>query len=212
MVNFRENEWEWKGEKFFVKPGEVVTSLASIVKNAGKGISVRNVRTALARFEKLEFLTNKSTKSGRHIKIMNWDSYQAGELESDKESDKRVTKTRQRPDKDLTPIEECKKVKNDKNKEIRPDFVPSDLWKDFKEMRVKIKAPMTKKAEELAFGKLQKLKDDGEDIIKVIEQSIYNDWKGLFKVNNHGIKNSDKGYGSGFFGSNSEEGDNPGID
>ena len=76
MVNHKPGEWEWRGEKFKINPGEVVTSIESIRKSAGKGISIQNVRSSLKRFEKLQFLTNKSTKMGRLISIVNWDSYQ----------------------------------------------------------------------------------------------------------------------------------------
>jgi len=79
MANHEENEWEWKGEKFSVMPGEFVTSLESIRQKAGKGISIQNVRSAINRFKKLEFLTERSTKSGRVITICNWSSYQPKE-------------------------------------------------------------------------------------------------------------------------------------
>ena len=52
---------EWQGKKFTIKPGQFITSLKSIRENAGSGISIQNVRTALERFEKYEFLTSKST-------------------------------------------------------------------------------------------------------------------------------------------------------
>lgn len=76
MANHEENEWEWQGEKFKVGPGQFVTSLENIRKLSGAGTSTQNVRSSLARFEKLEFLTNKSTKSGRLITICNWSEYQ----------------------------------------------------------------------------------------------------------------------------------------
>ncbi len=77
MANHEPSEWEWMGEKFSVNPGQFVTSLDSIKDMSGNGISIQNVRSALARFEKLEFLTNKSTKTGRLISITNWDTYQS---------------------------------------------------------------------------------------------------------------------------------------
>src|SRR5690625_3339037 len=61
MANHKEKEWEFKGERYLAKPGQFVTSLGSIVKKAGNGISIRNVRTAIDRFEKYGFLTNEST-------------------------------------------------------------------------------------------------------------------------------------------------------
>lgn len=76
MANHQEKEWEWKGEKYKAEPGQFVTSLPSIVQKSGKGISTQNVRTALKRFEKLEFLTDESTKQNRLITLLNWGLYQ----------------------------------------------------------------------------------------------------------------------------------------
>ena len=76
MANHKENEWEWNGEKYKVKPGQFITSLPSIQKKCGKNISIQNIRTAIARFEKYEFLTSESTNKNRLITIGNWDFYQ----------------------------------------------------------------------------------------------------------------------------------------
>lgn len=113
MANFSEKEWEWKGEKFKADRGEFVTSLDSIARNCGKGITIQNVRTALKRFENLGFITNESTKTGRLITIVNWEVYQSSDDESNKEDNKDLTKSQQRPNKDLTPREEGKKDKKD---------------------------------------------------------------------------------------------------
>lgn len=119
MANFKENEWEWKGQKYTVKPGQFITSLESIRSNTGGNVSVQNVRTALSRFERLGFLTNESTKTGRIITIVNWEEYQATEEQATEEQankggNKDLTKTQQRGNKDLTPIEEG-------NKEIKKE-------------------------------------------------------------------------------------------
>lgn len=79
MVNHEEQEWEWQGRKYICKPGQVITSLEKIRQACGKGISIQNVRTALARFEKLGFLTNESTKEARLITVQNWELYQSTE-------------------------------------------------------------------------------------------------------------------------------------
>jgi hypothetical protein len=114
MANFKEKEWEWQGKKFKVKPGQFVTSLDSIVKECGEGITIKNVRTALARFEKLDFLANQSTKTGRLITIVNWHLYQSENEEGDKECGKEVAKDGQRGGKEVAPKEEGKKDKNKK--------------------------------------------------------------------------------------------------
>lgn len=77
MVNHDDNEWEFKGEKFIVKSGQMITSLESIVQKCGKGISIQNVRTSLKRFEKYGFLTNESTNKNRLITIVNYGFYQS---------------------------------------------------------------------------------------------------------------------------------------
>lgn len=102
LANHEENKWEWKGEQFICKPGQLITSLNSLVRECGDGISIRNVRTALERFEKLGFLTNTSTKTGRLITVLNWEKYQGQGYVSDKGADKEPTKSRQRPDKEPT--------------------------------------------------------------------------------------------------------------
>lgn len=76
MASHKEQEWEWQGKKFTIKPGQFITSLKSIRENAGSGISIQNVRTALERFEKYEFLTSKSTNKNRLITVANWGLYQ----------------------------------------------------------------------------------------------------------------------------------------
>ena len=77
MVNHEEQEWEWQGRKYICKPGQVITSLEKIAKEAGKGITLKNVRTAIDRFQKYGFLANESTNKNRLITITNWELYQS---------------------------------------------------------------------------------------------------------------------------------------
>lgn len=114
LANHEENKWEWKGEQFICKPGQLITSLNSLVRECGDGVSIQNVRTALDRFEKLGFLTNVSTKTGRLITVLNWEKYQGKDFVDNKGSNKEVTKSQQRPNKDLTTNKNDKEYKNDK--------------------------------------------------------------------------------------------------
>jgi hypothetical protein len=100
LANHKEEEWEWQGKRFKVMPGQFITSLESIAKAAG--VSIQNVRTALVKFKKYEFLTNESTKTGRLITITNWSIYQDKKKRPNKPANKDLTKTQQRPNKDLT--------------------------------------------------------------------------------------------------------------
>ncbi|WHX77260.1 Replication protein O [Bacillus safensis] len=124
MVNHSENEWEFKGEKYTVKPGQMITSLESIVANCGKGVTIQNVRTALKRFENYGFLTNESTNRNRLITVVNWEVYQP----SENEPNKQLTSNQQATNKQLTTN---KNVKNDKNEKkinnSRHKYEPCDL-------------------------------------------------------------------------------------
>jgi uncharacterized FlaG/YvyC family protein len=106
MANHKPKEWEWRGKKFMCHPGQLITSLDSIKKEAGKGISVQGIRSSLQRFEKYEFLTNESTKTGRLVTIINWESYQSHK--------KNQQSNQQRGNKEVTTN---KNDKNDKKKE-----------------------------------------------------------------------------------------------
>lgn len=121
MVNWKLNGWEWKGKKYKCNPGQMITSLNSIKKACGTGISIRNIRTALVRFEKLVFLTNQTTKhydEGTLITISNWNKYQ---YTTDTPTDIPLTHPRHTPDTPPTTIEERKEDKErkiDKRKQV----------------------------------------------------------------------------------------------
>lgn len=113
MANHKGKEWEWKGKSYKAKPGQFITSIPSIAKRAGKGISVQNVRTALKRFKKYEFLTDESTNQNRLVTIVNWESYQSEHNEANNQANSQLTGTQQTPNRPLT---SNKNDKNDKNK------------------------------------------------------------------------------------------------
>jgi len=121
LANHKEKQWEWNGKKFEANPGQFVTSLQQLAEKSG--VTIQNVRTALNRFKKLDFLTDESTKTGRLVTIVNWRSYQDGRNKSNKEDNSQLTKSQQRPNKDLTTN---KNDKNDKNISSRPKFKFTD--------------------------------------------------------------------------------------
>lgn len=118
MANHEGKEWEWMGKKFTCRPGQMITSLDKISQAAGKGISIQNVRTALSRFEKYEFLTNESTKQNRLITICNWDRYQSLEIEANKGGNSQLTNNQQTTNNQLTTNKNDKECKNEKNSSV----------------------------------------------------------------------------------------------
>ena len=134
MANHKENEWEWNGNKFKALPGQFVTSLESIKILAGKGISTQNVRTALSKFKKYEFLTYEVTKTGRLITIINWGLYQEIGNDTNKVINKQLTKSQQRANKELTTNNNDNNDNNDKKEKeekkpvtFSPDTQPLKL-------------------------------------------------------------------------------------
>jgi len=57
-------------------------------------------------------------------------------------------------------------------------------WKDFIEMRVKIRKPMTVRAGEMLINELTKLSDNEDTQIAILNQSIMNSWQGVFPLKN----------------------------
>ena len=51
-VNYESKQWEWKGQKYECRPGQLITSIDSLAHLCGCNISSKNVRTALKKFEK----------------------------------------------------------------------------------------------------------------------------------------------------------------
>lgn len=122
MANFKEKQWEWEGKKFTVKPGQFITSANSIIENCGVGVTRQNVRTALARFEKLEFLTMQSTKTGMLITIENWALYQGDDCTANQDTNQDLTNTQPTANQQLTTREECKESKKDKKDIYTQEF------------------------------------------------------------------------------------------
>jgi hypothetical protein len=60
-----------------------------------------------------------------------------------------------------------------------PDWIPEDVWEDYKEHRKKLRKPMTGRAQEMAVRDLERI---GGDPVAIIHQSIAKGWAGLFPV------------------------------
>lgn len=63
-----------------------------------------------------------------------------------------------------------------------PDWVPSECWAAFVEMRQRIRKPMTTKAKELSLAKLDALRNGGHDPRAVLEYAVMSSNQGLWPV------------------------------
>lgn len=102
-------------------------------------------------------------------------------------TNKRVAKTRNAVSVTESLPEKRREEKNNKTKAkksddlVLPDFIPIQIWNDFKEMRLKVRKPMTEKAEELMIKKLIDFNERGISVVTAIENSILNNWQDIFE-------------------------------
>ena len=79
LANHDSNQWIWKGKQYKCEPGEFITSLSNLAHHSGT--SVKTVRNAIAKFQKLGFLGIKGASDGTKVTICNWDNYQGNGAE-----------------------------------------------------------------------------------------------------------------------------------
>ena len=133
------------------------------------------------------------------ITIPNWEKHQSlDQLEQRREYMKNYMKKKRQEQKQLI-TGECKvnskvnvnsadidKNKNKNKKENIYTDMPDELisaLKDFEDMRKRIKSPLSDRARQMLLSKLDKLAgDDTEKKIAILEQSIFNSWKGVYDI------------------------------
>ena len=132
MANFAPKKWEYNGEMFDLQAGQFVTSLPALVSKCNsKEITTQKVRTALKRFEKLGFLTDKSTNKYRLITIVNWAMYQDFDSEDNKQDNSQLTDSQQADNSQLTAKEECNNnnnVNNDNNIQSYQSYQSNNIY------------------------------------------------------------------------------------
>ena len=64
---------------------------------------------------------------------------------------------------------------------VPPDWVPKDDWTAWLEVRTKKKVPNTRRALEIAVGKLDELRAEGYQPQQILQSAIEKGWRGIFK-------------------------------
>ena len=68
-----------------------------------------------------------------------------------------------------------------------PEWIVAEDWKDWLEVRKRLKAPNTVRAMKLAVKELSDLRAAGQNPSLVLQQSITRGWRGLFPVKDGGV-------------------------
>lgn len=66
---------------------------------------------------------------------------------------------------------------------VIPDWIDSEAWSGFVDMRKRERHPLTDRAAQLVFKTLNKLRLQGHDPTAVLDQSTQNGWRGIFPIN-----------------------------
>lgn len=193
LANWEDKQWHG----MTIKRGQFVTSLQSLSDTTG--ISVMSIRTCLKKLTVTGEITQKVTNKYRIVTITNYDSYQTVEAVSKQSTNKRVTNKKQSKNNQLTTTKEYKERKNNKNNMTTTDVVVSraganenefvqpeyaeafQAWLEYKHQRRETyKSDKSLKA---CYNKLVRLAHgDPATAMKVVDQSMANNWAGLFEL------------------------------
>ena len=171
-----------------VKRGEFITSQEKLSNRWGW--SITKVRDFLALLDNEKMILKKTDSKKTTIEIVNYEVYQ--KLETAKKLEKNCIKTDEKLEKN-TNNELGIKVESIKNQDglIFPEWLDQKLFNDFKSMRLKLKKPVTDRAETMLINKLAALKEKGYEPSKVIEQSILHCWQDFFELKDQPVKDVD---------------------
>lgn len=109
----------WQGHD--VDRGQIITGLKALKRDTG--ISIQSLRTCLAKLEKTQELTSKSTNRFRLITLCNYKDYQIKDFETNKPANKQLTNNQQTTNKQLTPNKNVKKNKNEEEVYTRQNCI-----------------------------------------------------------------------------------------
>lgn len=202
-------KWDVLGHEFTIQPGEVFISTRDLTDRAGDDVSREVVRKALVRFEKLGFWTLKRTRKGTLIHIVNWRKYQLYDNEGNPRENPRGTNGEPTENPRGTHGEPSNKKESKNSKNVRREEYNTPLppkggrggaislferfsngnhdllsaLKGWREMRIRMKKPLTEKAAELNLKDLQQLSGGDEKMmVAIVSQSIKRGWQGFYAL------------------------------
>lgn len=179
-----------------IKRGSFATSPESISNKTG--VSYQSVRTCLKKLETTGEIIKKSTNKYTIITICKFDDYQPDKQTNNKQ----LTNKQQTINKQLTTIKEEEELKE--GKEIKKDldfsFIPElsenqktvkNKFIEFIDFRKEIKKPIESQKSLVAiYEKLIKFSERStKNAVKIIDNSISNQWQGLFELKEHEKEN-----------------------
>lgn len=78
-----------------------------------------------------------------------------------------------------------------------PDYINTEIWTDWIEMRNEKKYPVTDRVKRAAIRNLQRFHVDGHDVNVILDNAIQGGWQGLFTGDNTQRKRRPASHGHG---------------
>ena len=154
------------------------------------GLSESEYRTAKRNLQKWELATFRSTNRGTIAKLTSTEVFDINCEHDDNLHDTKTTKQRRTNYEQVATNKNV--IKNEKNEKEKtrdcPDWLNVDLFKEYEELRIKLKKPMTDRAVSMAIERISKLRNEGHDPSKVIEASIFNCWMDFYPLKENSIQ------------------------
>ena len=172
---------KWRG--IIIKRGQLVTSIANLA--AETGLSVKNVRTCLGKLQTTKEIGKQSASKFTIITICNYGKYQ-DQQEAEGQANGKQTASKGQQLKNIRNKEIYKEkiIKKENPSFVAPEFeTVFSVWLEYKhQRRESYKSDLSLKT---CYNKLYKLADgDPQKAMAIVEQSMANNWAGLFPLKN----------------------------
>jgi hypothetical protein len=154
-----------------------LVNIGKVIKTAGGGYFVRR---ALAEYQRAKDLIDKKTNAGKKGAEKRWGNKPLDSSAKDSACDSNGNQNQNQNQNQSKANALHPPTPHDHGDLIFS--VPAEVWRDFKEHRAKIKAPMTERAERGILKKLEELHGKGHDPTEVLDQSIVKGWRDVFEV------------------------------
>jgi hypothetical protein len=180
MANHESKKFPLGIELVEVERGSLITSEIKLMDRWGW--SKTKVRDFLNLLQNDSMLVKKTDHKKTTLTLCNYSDWQ--DTETTEEPKKDQKKTIKKPKKDTNKNEEeCKECKEDiySSYTSNPDLLKA--LRDFEDMRISLKnGKFGDQAKKILLTELNKLADTDEKKISILEQSILNNWKGVFPL------------------------------
>ena len=148
-------------------------------KNIGCDITPDIIKKCIATLRQMKILSTTRSTRGMVVKVLNYASYQT--VPSKTSTSPSTTEAREKHDRSTT-INKKVRSKEDKNIYIGFSFLEDNkfnsTYKDFLEMRKKMRKPLTNRAEQIILNKLHA--QDIKTATQMLEDSIEHNWLSVY--------------------------------